>query len=553
MSVDMIDVKKGDILMKEDNVNVKKMIIGIIIFAIIAVLVTIMMITINNSLTNNDENENVIAKENVIGTRKNQKYNQNDLELIKTQVQEEGLEYTSIRISGLKNKEIENRINEDIAREEENLKQIVLNSEMGEYDSRYLTEYENANFSNVLSLSFYGSKYGSNSRNEVNESRFLNYDLTTGNRLELEDLFVPGADIDLYVRNGIYTDLLSDIFYEKGVLYDPEYWESGEYTYVMSEIDEMKFLKEFTKYKNSEKKFYFTSKLVEINYGKDMDSRVYIKLKNCLNDLNIFTKFVTKESIFERDDIGVKNLYVCSDATTGNGFYAFVEDVTSNFRIDARINPYTGQGIMETKKYIDTFEKLKLDITSRKNDIEAIAKNNKDKYYYLGINITVNDFMPKYYCTYSDQDITHEDFYVYTEEALYEIDRSDFDNWFEDKLISACCLENYYEADGGYMNVTLSDDEKEKCKIDKKYDSVAYNVNSEKVYKNLEDLFKEDSNYLSIIDNVLQKEYNLSTDQVAEMIEKHEYQLSGYGVEFRNEEIFASVVYEKFSPDIIKQ
>ena len=117
MSVDMIDVKKGDILMKEDNVNVKKMIIGIIIFAIIAVLVTIMMITINNSLTNNDENENVIAKENVIGTRKNQKYNQNDLELIKTQVQEEGLEYTSIRISGLKNKEIENRINEDIARE----------------------------------------------------------------------------------------------------------------------------------------------------------------------------------------------------------------------------------------------------------------------------------------------------------------------------------------------------------------------------------------------------------------------------------------------------
>ena len=103
------------------------------------------------------------------------------------------------------------------------------------------------------------------------------------------------------------------------------------------------------------------------------------------------------------------------------------------------------------------------------------------------------------------------------------------------------------------MNVTLSDDEKEKCKIDKKYDSVAYNVNSEKVYKNLEDLFKEDSNYLSIIDNVLQKEYNLSTDQVAEMIEKHEYQLSGYGVEFRNEEIFASVVYEKFSPDSIKQ
>ena len=248
----------------DEKISAKKMISRLIIFMVVAILVTTSLIFIKNSSNNDDiKNENKVnnnvksgdkvnneSSDKVLGTRKNQKYNQNDLKLIKTQVQEEGLEYTSIRISGLKNKEIENRINEDIAREEENLKQIVLNSEMGEYDSRYLTEYENANFSNVLSLSLYGSKYGSNSRNEVNESRFLNYDLTTGNRLELEDLFVPGADIDLYVRNGIYTDLLSDIFYEKGVLYDPEYWESGEYTYVISEIDEMKFLKEFTKYKN---------------------------------------------------------------------------------------------------------------------------------------------------------------------------------------------------------------------------------------------------------------------------------------------------------------
>ena len=131
---------------------------------------------------------------------------------------------------------------------------------------------------------------------------------------------------------------------------------------------------------------------------------------------------------------------------------------------------------------------------------------------------------------------------------MYEVDKTDFSDWFENKLISA----NYYEMGAGYLNMLLSDDEKKKCKIERKYDSVAYNINSEKVYRNLEDLFKEDSNYLSVIDNVLQREYELSTDQVAKMIKNHEYQLTNYAVEFRNEENIASVRYEEFSPESIK-
>ena len=542
----------------DDKVNANKIVISLIIFAVISVAITtILIIQKNNTSVPNHENAsgdvNMATKhDRIIGTKRNQKYNQNDLEIIETQMQEDGLEYVSIRISGLKNKEIENKINEDIAREEASLKEKVLSNGMGEYDSRYLNEYVDANFSNVLSLAFYGSKYGSNSRNQVNESRFLNYDLTTGNRLKLEDLFVPGADIDLYAQNSIYKELLHDTFSKKGVFFDPQYWESGECTYVMDEIDELEFIKEFNKYKAAPKDFYFYCNQVLIAYGEDYDDYVYINFKDCMDDLVIFDKFVTEESIFERDDIGVKNLYVRSNVATGNGFYALVDDMTSNSRIDARISPIVGEEILESQKYSDTLEKIKQDIAGRKNDIEEIAKKNKDKYYYLAISVTINDFIPKYYCTYSEQDITHDEFYVYTEEDLYEIDKTDFDNWFEDELISACCFDSYYETDSGYVNVRLSDDEKKKCKIDKKYDSVAYNINSEKVYRNLEDIFKEDSDYLSVIDNVLQREYELSTDQVAEMIKNHEYQLTSYAVEFRNEEFFASVRYEEFSPECMK-
>lgn len=538
----------------DDKVSTNKIIISLIVFAIISITITaILIIQKNNTSAPNQEitsgDVNIAVKhDKIIGTKINQKYNQNDLEIIETQMQEDGLEYVSIRISGLKNKEIENKINEDIAREEASLKENVLSNEMGEYDSRYLNEYVNANFSNVLSLALYGSKYGSNSRNQLNESRYLNYDLTTGNRLKLEDLFVPGADIDLYAQNSIYKELLHDTFSEKGVFFDPQYWESGECTYVVDEIDELKFIKEFNKYKTAPKDFCFSYNQISIVYGEDYDNYVYIRFKDCMDDLAIFDKFVTEEGIFERDDIGVKNLYVCSNATTGKGYYTFIDDVTSNFRIDARVYPVVNERILESQKYIETLEKLKQDIAGRKNDIKEIAKKNKDKYYYLTINVTINDFIPKYYCTYSEQDITYDEFYVYTEEDLYEVDKTDFSDWFENKLISA----NYYEMGAGYLNMLLSDDEKKKCKIERKYDSVAYNINSEKVYRNLEDLFKEDSDYLSVIDKVLQREYELSTDQVAKMIKNHEYQLTNYAVEFRNEENIASVRYEEFSPESIK-
>lgn len=543
------------------EVDLKKFVIGIVAFIVIAVLVTAVMIFTKNSLdtnyygrnsgdndiTNSSNVPNTGNKDKVIGTKKNQKYNQNDLEFIKTQVVDGELEYESIRISGLKNKEIENKINADIIAVENELKQIVLENP-NEYDVKYLNEYVNASFSNVLSLAFYGSKYGSNNRNEVNEQRVLNFDLTTGNKLKLEDLFLPGADIDLYVQNSMYGSFLYNSFSESGVFFDPTYWESGECTYIMNEIDELEFIKEFNEYKNSKKDFCFTCSALQISYGDTFDKTAYIEYEKCLDDLVIFNKYATNESIFERDDIGVKNLYVCSDAT--NFDYVLVDDVTSNFRIDARVLSTISVGLKEMKKYNETFENIKSDIENRKNEIEKMAKSNKDKFYYLCINVNIDSFMPKYYCTYSEQDITYDTFIVCTKEALYEVNKQDYDNWFEDKIISAACANNYFEGNDGYMNINLSESEKEKVKVTENASNIAYNAPTEKEIKNIEDLFKEDSDYLSVIDNTLQKDYGISTDEAANMIQNHKYLLTGYGISFNSSgDVRAFVDYDKFSAD----
>ena len=65
-----------------------------------------------------------ISSDEVVGTKRNQKYNQNDLEIIETVNNGTDVLYssTSVRVSGLKNKEIENRINNELANAEQSVR-----------------------------------------------------------------------------------------------------------------------------------------------------------------------------------------------------------------------------------------------------------------------------------------------------------------------------------------------------------------------------------------------------------------------------------------------
>ena len=175
--------------------KLKKTIIGLIIFTIVAVSTTAILIIEKNKPENITPDIPKENSEKEIGTKRNQKYNQNDLEIIRKNV--DGIvEYNSIRISGLKNKEIENKINNEIAQTEEEFVNLLSNFETDKH--RYINEYVAANFSNILSISMEASSYGSS--DSIEKKKYLNYDLTTGNKIELKDLFLPNADIDRYAR-----------------------------------------------------------------------------------------------------------------------------------------------------------------------------------------------------------------------------------------------------------------------------------------------------------------------------------------------------------------
>lgn len=535
--------------MKE--VSIKKLVVLLSSFIVIAVMITTALIMTNKAGSFTDvssgEEKNKSNHERVIGTKKNQKYNQNDLKIIYQDTNYEGLEYKTLRINGLKNKEIENKINKELEEIEDEIRKKLV-SASGEQENAYLSSNVNANYANILSVTFYGSKSDSNYVPQINIEKFLNYDLTTGNKIKLEDLFLPGTDIDLYAQNDIYKQKLHDSFSKKNIFFNPDYWQSGELQYVLDEVDEIDFIKQYNKYKNSKKDFYLTTTGIGIYYSKDGNyGDVYIKYMDCLDNLVVYTKFLTKESIFERDDIGLKDLYVCSSVVDQNDQSVYlIKDLATNLRIDARINVWTSEGYNELEFFKNTLAKLKAELIEKKEEYIKIANENKDKYYFVGIVYDINRYYPKtLLSSYGEEkDIEEDKFIVYEQERTYSVSMQDFSNWFEDKLIQNY-TGNRYTLDY-QLYIPISDEEKAKCDIKEKTSSIIYNLARKTSTSDLSGIFEDEIDYTTPISDYLEKYYNIDREKVENMIKNHEYVIGAYAITFKSGDIDATVDYGNF-------
>ena len=535
--------------MKE--VSIKKLVVLLSSFIVIAVMITTALIMTNKAGSFTDvssgEEKNKSNHERVIGTKKNQKYNQNDLKIIYQDTNYEGLEYKTLRINGLKNKEIENKINKELEEIEDEIRKKLV-SASGEQENAYLSSNVNANYSNILSVTFYGSKSDSKYVPQINIEKFLNYDLTTGNKIKLEDLFLPGTDIDLYAQNDIYKQKLYDSFSKKNIFFNPDYWQSGELQYVLDEVDEIDFIKQYNKYKNSKKDFYITTTGIGIYYSKDGNyGDVYIKYMDCLDNLVVYTKFLTKESIFERDDIGLKDLYVCSSVVDQNDQSVYlIKDLATNLRIDARINVWTSEGYNELEFFKNTLAKLKAELIEKKEEYIKIANENKDKYYFVGIVYDINRYYPKTLLSSygEDKDIEEDKFIVYEQEKTYSVSMQDFSNWFEDKLIQNY-TGNRYTLDY-QLYIPISDEEKAKCDIKEKTSSIIYNLARKTSTSDLSGIFEDEIDYTTPISDYLEKYYNIDREKVENMIKNHEYAIGAYAITFKSGDIDAAVDYGNF-------
>ena len=379
----------------------KKIIFGLIAFGIVCFAATGVLIYKHNeeilAKDNNQENKSNGNKEEQEKTLDlNGTYNENDIIISENAEIFNSVEIQIPQISGLKNKDIETKVNNSIREK--------IYSSLKEYsDIEYMSFYTNANFSNVISISCTcGLK---DDWKEIH----LNYELINGEELKLDDLLSQNTDIYTVVRKAFYRAAAGSAVRNEDIeepKYDPttntwyiyQYvWndatKSSEKTKVEFVIDEDEVAQNIANFINSSRKdFFFSSQGV---YLKTYD--YFVNFTDIADNIVIYDKYLTEESLYEKDDIGLKNLFTCARSCSyvvkyqdykmlGDNLFYDVAIKESDTVIWDRIN---AAGVNEKM-----CELLKKKSYKKLEEYKELASKNPDKFYVVIIRplVSILDF-----------------------------------------------------------------------------------------------------------------------------------------------------------------
>ena len=379
----------------------KKIIFGLIAFGIVCFAATGVLIYKHNeeilAKDNNQENKSNGNKEEQEKTLDlNGTYNENDIIISENAEIFNSVEIKIPQISGLKNKDIETKVNNSIREK--------IYSSLKEYsDIEYMSFYTNANFSNVISIiCTCGLK---DDWKEI----YLNYELINGEELKLDDLLSKNTDIYTVVRKAFYRAAAGSAVRNEDIeepKYDPttNTWyiyryewntstESSEKKKVEFVIDEDEVAQNIANFINSSRKdFFFSSQGV---YLKTYD--YFVNFTDIADNIVIYDKYLTEESLYEKDDIGLKNLFTCARSCSNYLQYQDYGIYGDNLFYDVAIkesdtviwNRINAAGVNEKM-----CELLKKKSYKKLEEYKELASKNPDKFYVVIIRplVSILDF-----------------------------------------------------------------------------------------------------------------------------------------------------------------
>jgi len=381
---------------KEAN---KKFIIKYIVFLVIIVLITIgaIFLSINNLDKNLDEvttemldTSKPIATDSKFSVNSYaDTYNENSLNIKYYAGNDQLVENTYggeeyAQIEGLLDKDIQNSINTRLKETAKKLKE----------GNRRTFSQVTANFSNVLSVNIYNEDY---------KRETVNIDLSTGNDIEIEDVFVSSAPLNSLIMEGVYKSLAWDKLYEN--------YEKNEGSLDMNKVDTsqyediaLKVVNNF-KAKKGNIKFFITAEGVTI-YGitdqnmfmsESENPGISIEFLGHREDVAIYKRFLSNKSIFENDSIGAKDIIVFTNNIYDNKYlYNLTYGQEDNIFIEEALIFYEEEAAKNKK----TFEIIKKYLTNKANEdkqrIKSETNSNSGMFYQKEINLWKSG---NYYCT----------------------------------------------------------------------------------------------------------------------------------------------------------
>lgn len=359
----------------------KAKIIFVTVFSVICLIITALLIVYHNidieeKYENNKQEEVAVnVEKDILGIDLKGTYNQNDLIIEEKAITQEKIEIRYLQISGLKDKTVQEKINSEI-------EQIAINcykeevKDLNQVINIQVGMWEASNFANTISFELsYTAKIDDDDDGYYQGFLGLNYDLNTGNKITMEKIFTADAPIENILRKSAYHSLLPNRTEDN---------LAGEF--VVSDYgnieDEMaEFVKLYKEGKITE--FYYTPMNVNIYYKENQV--ITINMENFAEYIALYSRYLNEESIFENNDIGIKNLYTLTRRYNDVYYYTNYQN-EANYFIDISID-YQSTSDDEFAKKI-----IKNKIIEIEKEIEKVKEKvneNPNNFYILNYYISV--------------------------------------------------------------------------------------------------------------------------------------------------------------------
>ncbi len=398
--------------------TIKSRVIFVSVLCSIFIIITIIAIIYKNIEVNNEiaqENSKIEKQENdTTGIDLKGTYNQNNLTINEKKVTKDKVEIKYCQINGLNDNVIQNNINKE-------LETIALNCYKEEIKN--LDEVINvsvnmnnlANFSNVLSFEVsYVAKKDDDGEGFYQGLKGLNYDLTTGNKITIDKMFTKEAPVEDILRKSAYYSLIQRNVEDNlsGNLVVSDYGN------VEDEIE--LFISNYKKGKLTE--FEFSPS--KINVFLENNDIVTIDMSSCSSYIAIYSRYLESGTdIYEKDDVGLKNLYTLS--TREKSQYSYMNyQKGSNYFIDVNLIDYD----TSDNSFSESLKKQKIaEIEKQIEKIKNLVSKNPNNFYILNCNISI--------ATTYDNTLMKNMTFCITKGNSYEMSMNDFSQNVEPIII----------------------------------------------------------------------------------------------------------------------
>ena len=402
----------------------KAKIISVIIFSIICIFITLLLIIYNNIDIKEEmeEQEEILEEANtkdVPGIDFNGTYNQNDLLINEQNYSEDKIEILYYQIEGLKNKTIQNNINQNIKDTAFNIYKDKIN-DLNQIENISVVTTLRGNFANTLSLYIaYYAKKNDDTDDFYEDFKTLNFDLTTGEEITIDKLFTSDAPIEDILRKTVYYSVVSE---------NSEQTLQGNYIVEDYGNIEEKCAEYIMNYKKGKiTQFNFTPTYIYL-FNPD-NTFVLIKIEDYYDYIAIYNRYLTDEDIFENNNIGLKQMYNFVDRVNEQFYYSKYEK-NKNYYIDIVIDYLSKQDEFTDNLINEKVKDIEAEIEKVKQEVEKNSKN----FYILNYYITVTQ-----YASANDEAyITYFEF-----GNTYEMTVLDFEETIEPIVIEECKTSSY--------------------------------------------------------------------------------------------------------------